>query len=452
MIPKAGTGTELDATAAPPAFLFSRASVRRDPPCKELEDRVIWRQHRRTDPREAPMRWDMSARTGNLRVLVDLARKAIELRPGDAKHQETLAQSLLLMDKDEEAAAVLTDAIARLPAEPRLHLMLADTYYRLGRHDLLEQALRNVPSIPGYDLKTALYRLEILMKTGTAPDAERIAHEALGLDPTSDVAIETLGRTARRNATPEVMIPICQAAMKQRTGHVQARYELAVAYAHLGRSEEARRLIDLDRFVTLTNVAAPGEYAGAEAFEEALSGEIARNPTLRPDPIGKATRGGLQTSGDLAFGPGGAMDALIDLIRSAVESFVAALPDESDDPFVAARPEKAGLDAWAVVYPGEGYQERHIHSAGWLSGVYYVSAPKISGSDARAGCLALGTLTLPEAREPPWGVRNIRPAPGQLIMFPSFVPHSTIPTKSPGSRICVAFDVVPLREGPALLD
>ena len=398
------------------------------------------------------MRWDMSAQTGNLGVLVDLARKAIALRPGDAKHWGTLAQSLLLMDKDEEAAAVLTDAIARLPAEPRLHLMLADTYYRLGRHDLFDQVLREVPAIPEDDRKTALYRLEVLMKTGIAHDAGRIAREALALDPTSSEAIELLGRAARRNATSEVMIPICQAAMKQRTGHVQARYELAVAYAHLGRSEEARRLIDLDRFVTVTDVAAPGEYARAEAFEEALSGEIARNPTLRPDPIGKATRGGLQTSGDLAFGSGGAIGALIDLIRSAVEAFVATLPDGSDDPFVAARPEKAGLDAWAVVYPGEGYQKTHIHSAGWLSGVYYVSAPKISGSDARAGCLALGSLNLPEAREPPWGVRNIRPAPGQLIMFPSFIPHGTVPTKSPGTRICVAFDVVPLRAGPALLD
>lgn len=398
------------------------------------------------------MRWDMSAQTGNLGVLVDLARKAIALRPGDAKHWETLAQSLLLMDKDEEAAAVLTDAIARLPAEPRLHLMLADTCYRLGRHDLFGQVMREVPAIPADDHKTALYRLEILMKAGIAPDASQIAREALALDLTSDVAIELLGRTARRNATSEAMIPICQAAMKQRTGHVQARYELAVAYAHLGRSEEARQLIDLDRFVTVTSMAAPREYARAEAFEEALSGEIARNPTLRPDPIGKATRGGLQTSGDLAFGAGGAMGALIDLIRSAVEAYAAALPEGSDDPFVAARPEKAGLDAWAVVYPGEGYQKRHIHSAGWLSGIYYVSVPEISGSDARAGCLALGILNLPEAREPPWGIRNIRPAPGQLIMFPSFIPHATIPTKSPGSRICVAFDVVPLQAGPALLD
>ncbi len=48
-----------------------------------------------------------------------------------------------------------------------------------------------------------------------------------------------------------------------------------------------------------------------------------------------------------------------------------------------------------------------------------------------------------DRRESPWGVRDIRPAPGRLVLFPSFVPHATLPTKSPEPRICVAFDVVP---------
>ncbi len=93
---------------------------------------------------------------------------------------------------------------------------------------------------------------------------------------------------------------------------------------------------------------------------------------------------------------------------------------------------------------GEGFQKSHIHYSGWLSGVYYVTAPKLShGDDVRAGCLALGSLDLPEGRESPWGIRDIRPAPCRLVLFPSFVPHATLPTKSPEPRICVAFDVVP---------
>lgn len=388
------------------------------------------------------MRWELSADRNRRGVVVELARKAVALRPDDARQWELLAQALLAMDRDDEAVAVLADAAARLPAAPKLPLILAGIHQRLGRGDLFERVMRQVPDIPADDLPTTLDRLELLMKAAAANDAVRIAHEILVLDPTHDAAMEHLAYALK--GSPEAMIPICRAALDRRAGHVLARYELAASYARLGRPDDARKLIDLDRFVMVTDVVAPGDYAAAGTFARALSDEIARNPTLKPDPAGKATRGGLQTAADLAFTSDGAVGALIDRLRSAVDTFVAGLPDRSDDPFIAARPEIAAIHAWAVVYPGEGFQKSHIHYSGWLSGVYYVTAPNLSrGDDVRAGCLALGSLDLPEGRAPPWGVRDIRPAPGRLVLFPSFVPHATLPTKSSEPRICVAFDVVP---------
>ncbi|MGQ0584122.1 MAG: 2OG-Fe(II) oxygenase family protein [Reyranella sp.] len=393
------------------------------------------------------MRWDLSADRARRGVVVELARKAVALRPDDARQWELLAHALLLMDRDDEAVAVLTDAAARLPAAPKLALMLAGIHHRLGRGDLFDRVMRQVPEIPADDLPATLHRLELLMKAAAATDSARIAHEILARDPTHDAAMECLAYALK--GSPEVMIPICRAALDRKADHVLARYELAASYARLGRSDDARTLIDLDRFVLdrfvmVTDVAAPREYAAPGVFEAALHDEIVRNPTLKPDPAGKATRGGLQTAADLALASDGAICTLIDRLRATVDGFVAGLPDRSDDPFIAARPETAAIHAWAVVYPAEGFQKSHIHYSGWLSGVYYVTAPKVFRDDAgRAGCLALGSLDLPDDREPPWGVRDIRPAPGRLVLFPSFVPHATLPTKSPEPRICVAFDVVP---------
>src|SRR5262249_16600266 len=121
--------------------------------------------------------------------------------------------------------------------------------------------------------------------------------------------------------------------------------------------------------------------------------------------------------------------------------FEASLPPELDHPFIKKRPKRACLNAWAVVYPGDGRQVAHIHPDSWLTGVYYVSAPKPS-EHVRNGCLVLGALEIGGLNVgPPWGTRNINPVPGRLVLFPAYVPHATIPTRSSERRICVAFDV-----------
>ena len=39
--------------------------------------------------------------------------------------------------------------------------------------------------------------------------------------------------------------------------------------------------------------------------------------------------------------------------------------------------------------------------------------------------------------------RRVRPEPGLMVLFPSYVFHRTIPFQSDQTRISVAFDVVP---------
>lgn len=396
------------------------------------------------------MLWDVPTDTNKLPIVLDLARKATALRPKVAKNWEALARLLLRTGKADEAIVVLTEGISVLGTEPRLHLMLAHAYYHARRFDLMHDVLDHAPVISINDREMTIFRHELLMKTRTGNEIGQAATEVLALDPTNKEALTILGRASRQSGDPEIMIPVCQAALRHEPEHTQARYELAVAFAMLGRSADACRLIDLDQFVTVTELATPEDYANAGAFEAALVSEIARNPTLEPDPIGKATRCGLQTSG-LPYPGDRATTLILDLIRCAVDVFEANLIKELDHPFVERRPQRARLNAWAVVYSSNGRQVAHIHSDGWLSGVYYVSAPKTSSDNMRGGCLVLGSLEMDETSiNPPWGIRDIRPVPGRLVLFPSYVPHATIPTKSTEGRICISFDVVSVQRGPLL--
>jgi len=89
-----------------------------------------------------------------------------------------------------------------------------------------------------------------------------------------------------------------------------------------------------------------------------------------------------------------------------------------------------------------------MHPLGWLSAVYYVALPDdMSSADEHAGWLEFGRPPDRVAcrKQPP--TRLIEPAAGKLVMFPSWLWHSTRPFESrqqQGQRISIAFDVMPL--------
>ena len=59
-----------------------------------------------------------------------------------------------------------------------------------------------------------------------------------------------------------------------------------------------------------------------------------------------------------------------------------------------------------------------------------------------------GGPTKPEAKpEPPedW-IAVIRPQPGQLLLFPSYYYHRTLPFEGAGERISISFDLAPAQE------
>jgi tetratricopeptide (TPR) repeat protein len=268
--------------------------------------------------------------------------------------------------------------------------------------------------------------LHLLAELGRFDEASEWEEEVAAAAPADPDLLEC--RARRRRSDPAALLALSESALAADPGASHALYYRAVALALLGRSEEAAAIIDVDRFLARSRLGAP-------ALRARLKAEIAANPSLRPDPAGHTTRHGLRS---LAFpAPGDtAAPVLLDLIRGAVRDYSAAL--EGDHPFVRARPSRAALTAWAIVLSGPGRQLLHHHPRPWLTGVYYVAAPE---GTPRPGAIRLGRLPAWAGIEPPWPVREIAPEPGTLLLFPSFLPHETLPTESEAERISVAFDV-----------
>lgn len=358
-------------------------------------------------------------------------RESVSHAPEDFTKQLRIAQMLFLHNQFKQAVILLDKLICLFPLEPAPYFILANTYIRIGNIESARKMFNRAPPILDNNAKMKLFRYELLMLL--EQDIEQIALDTLALDPTNEVALTKLGHVFRKNNRLDCMIPLCLAALKHMPSHATARYLLAVAYAILGLPSDAMQIMNLEQFISITNIPQADGYA-------ALIDEIIANNTLKPDPMYKATINGLQTDNIISNGTDHPMGALLQSLRLAVSDIVKNLPDE-------VIPKCVQLNAWAVVYPGNGRQRAHYHPGAWLSGVYYVNVPKNISEDPYRGNLVIGALEQDDFTvEPPWGVRYIQPSAGKLVLFPAYFPHATIPTQSNENRICVAFNVVPVNQ------
>jgi uncharacterized protein (TIGR02466 family) len=185
---------------------------------------------------------------------------------------------------------------------------------------------------------------------------------------------------------------------------------------------------------------------GTPVFQADFEGAADHNPRLR-----RLILDAEQTDPDAAlFGGINAVkssqalltweDPSIAWIRARIADAVTALTAaELGD---AAREVTCGIqaEAWAVVYRSGGSLRPHTHHDSAWSGVYYVEAGD-PASDA--GYLQLiDPRPAAIARQASSGIRKIKPAPGRMIAFPGWLPHSVQATANSDSlRICIAWNV-----------
>jgi len=98
-------------------------------------------------------------------------------------------------------------------------------------------------------------------------------------------------------------------------------------------------------------------------------------------------------------------------------------------------------DFWSVRLRDSGYHFNHYHGSGWLSSACYIELPPLANGQ---GWLQFGMPCMPT--RPALGPDYfVEPEAGQLVLFPSWMWHGTVPfaAKPGASRLTIAFDVLP---------
>jgi hypothetical protein len=99
--------------------------------------------------------------------------------------------------------------------------------------------------------------------------------------------------------------------------------------------------------------------------------------------------------------------------------------------------------SWSSRLRDQGFHTNHIHPVGWISSCYYVAVPDaVTDEGARQGWIKFGE---PSFAVPQGGgtLRSVKPVPGRLVLFPSYMWHGTVPFSSPMARTTIAFDAIP---------
>src|SRR6056297_579363 len=459
------------------------------------KDAPLWRQRgealmRVGQPQAALDAFDTSARLapddsrshhGRLRAMLELGRfeqvhREISGHPmPDLSFATLLIKALAGLDRWQEAVDGALDLARQQPQLPDAVFIAAQMCWTQGEEAAVDALLKQVLAAragPGSDVMCAAIQRGMAANDralATLAQAEqRYGPQASIASAVVDVALETgdtalalnAGNTAFRldpqgtgsrlawvqsllvNGRAAEALPLIEDTPISRTN----QHWLALwgdALRQLGDSRY-RWLLNHQDMARVFRLSPPAGYTSIEAFNRVLAARLRILHKLQVHPLDQSLKGGTQTAVDLRFVREPVIAAFRDSIQEAIARYTAELPQDDSHPLYRRRSATAAPSGmWSVQLQPGGNHVNHVHPEGWLSSAYYVDVPPEDADAPDAGALQLG---LPRYATPGATVERTIPAEaGNLVLFPSYMWHGTVPAKT-GSRLSIAFDVTPQDE------
>jgi len=377
---------------------------------------------------------------GDLDGAADAYDEAIRRRPTFPDALSDLAQLIWMRTQDiAQATTPLDRAMAQFPHVPDL---------RARKAKLLEYAGDIASAYAALDVDADASLGDPVIQT-------MAAHLASTFDP--PVALAHAERAfALAPGQRAVVAGLAEAQLAAGDAHAAARTAqsmrerwpldqhgiglLAVAWRLIG-DLRYRELYDYERMVRAYRIDPPDGWTSLETYLTDLTAALTRLHSYRTHPVGQSLRHGSQTQQNLARSDDPAIRAFFQAIDGPIRRHIAWLGAGEDPLRLRATGEYAFNGMWSVRLRPGGFHISHLHQMGWLSSAFYVALPAAI-ERGREGWIEFGRPG--EPTEPALDAEHaIKPEPGLLVLFPSYMWHGTVPFSGEDPRLTIAFDLTP---------
>ena len=406
-----------------------------------------------------------------------VARRTLARTQPTAAMHHTHARSLITLERFGEAEVALRECLRLAPRLAEAHNSLAQLIWM--RTGTTNEATRDLDeALDRFPLDDALWatKAALLQGAGEAraayaclaeraarPDAPpalmiRAGLAALDFEPSSALALALKVMRAQPN-NPTGRKLLCAAylgvgdggkALLECATLLEAtpddQYLIAMQTTALRLLHDARyeAMCDYGRMVLSLSLETPAGWSTLASFLSELTSHL----TALHNPHGhrllyQSLRRGTETTQDLSRSQDPVIQALFHTFAAPIAHYREFIGQGAD----ALRRRNRGASrfngSWSVRLHRAGYHTSHVHPRGWISSACYIQLPDtMRDKRTEEGILSFGApamLTTPALE----AELSVRPEVGQLVLFPSYFWHGTLPFHSDQPRLTVAFDVVP---------
>jgi tetratricopeptide (TPR) repeat protein len=348
------------------------------------------------------------------------------VRTGDLKHTTASLDAALRTFANDEALWATKAAILQGAGDPR------------AAYACLADRVAGPNASPTLLVRAGLAALEFDPAT-----ALRLAERALRALPANTPARTLLAAAKLGTGDAQGALTDCEPLLVTAPDN-QYLIALQTTAWRLLNDERYGQLCDYSKLVLPLQLETPPPWPDMASFLAELRVSLNR----LHDPQGHALlfqslRHGTETTQDLSRSSDPVIRALFSAFAAPIDRYLEHIGSGPDPLRRRNRGRWRFNGSWSVRLRTSGFHTNHVHPRGWISSACYIELPdSMSPGNTQEGFLTFGELGI--VTSPTLSAEHsIRPSPGMLVLFPSYLWHGTVPFSSSQARLTVAFDAVP---------